>query len=140
MEILGLNPQKRRLTRREKAQRGSSLFLAVASILIPAITLLSFLPGSSKAKLHTHGRYHSWGHLLIFCVIGFVMTRAARTERMRMWLFVAAMLFGFGIEIAEHFVFKSPLEWKDVFMDVTGVVGGTLMALATEAAATAESR
>ena len=127
--------QKRRLTRREKAQRGSSLFLAFASILIPAITLLSFLPSSSKAKLHTHGRYHSWGHLLVFCVIGFVMTRAARTERMRMWLFIAAMLFGFGIEIAEHLVFKSPLEWKDVFMDVTGVVGGTLMALATAPAA-----
>ena len=140
MEIFDQNQQKRRLTRREKAQRGSSLFLALASILIPAITLLSFLPSKDKQLLHTHGRYHSWGHLLVFCVIGFILTRAARTERMRMWLFIAAMLFGFGIEIAEHLVFLSPLEWKDVFMDVTGVVGGTLMALATAPVAAAKSR
>ena len=139
MDTLDQIQQKRRLTRSEKARRGSSLFLALASILIPAITLLSFLPSRDKQILHTHGRYHSWGHLLVFCVIGFILTRAARTERMRMLLFIAAMVFGFGIEIGEHLVFTSPLEWKDVFVDVTGVVGGTLMALATMPWVKAES-
>jgi hypothetical protein len=40
-------------------------------------------------------------------------------------------VLGFAIEVGEHLVYHNPMEWKDVFMDVTGAVGGTLAALAT---------
>lgn len=116
---------------RDAGERSAPFFLALASLMIPAIGLLSFLPGDSKRMLHTNGRYHSWGHLLIFCVIGFVLVRAGRNDRQRRWFFIGAMVLGFAIEVGEHLVFGSSLEWKDIFMDVTGAVGGTLVALAT---------
>jgi len=64
-------------------------------------------------------------------VIGFVLVRAGRTDVQRRWLFIGAMVLGFAIEVGEHLIFGNRLEWKDVFMDVTGAVGGTLVALAT---------
>lgn len=115
----------------EAGERSAPFFLALAALIIPAIGLLSFLPGESKHMLHTQGRYHSWGHLVIFVVIGFVLVRAGRNDVQRRWLFIGAMVLGFAIEVGEHLAYGSPLEWKDVFVDVTGAVGGTLAALAT---------
>ena len=116
---------------RGAGERSAPFFLALAALMVPAIGLLSFLPGDEKRLLHTRGRYHSWGHLLAFAVIGFVLVRAGRSERQRGWFLAAAILLGFAIEGGEHLVFSSYLEWKDIFVDVTGAVGGALLALAT---------
>jgi uncharacterized protein YfiM (DUF2279 family) len=115
---------------RDAGERTAPFFLALASLMIPGMAVLSFFPDGKKV-LHTHGRYHSWGHLLGFAVIAFVLVRAGRSDRQRRWFFITAMVMGFLIEVGEHLVFHSHLEWKDVFMDVTGAVAGTLAALAT---------
>ncbi len=98
--------------------------------MISGIGTLSFFT-QGKKMLHTHGQYHSWLHLAAFGVIGFMLVRGGRNDMQRRWFFIAAMVMGFAIEVGEHLVFHSRLEWKDVFMDVTGAVGGTLAALAT---------
>ena len=79
--------------------------------------------------MHTNGRYHSWGHLLAFSVVAYLAARTARSFQERLLFFAGSLIFGLGIEVAEHFVFKSPLEWKDVVVDAAGVIGGTVLAL-----------
>lgn len=56
----------------------------------------------------------------------------ANSLRARLLLFAGSLVFGLGIEFAEHLVYRSPLEWKDVLVDAMGVVGGTLIATLSE--------
>ena len=114
----------------EAGERSAPFFLALASFLISGVGMLSFFT-QGKKMLHTHGQYHSWFHLVAFAVIGFVLVRGGRNDLQRRWFFIAALVFGFATELGEHLVFHGAFEWKDVFMDVTGAVGGTLAALAT---------
>lgn len=128
-------PLRQRVRRRlhqaqEVGERSAPFFLALASFMISGIGMLSFF-SEGKRVLHTHGQYHSWLHLLAFAVVGFALVRAGRNDVQRRWFFIAAMVMGFAIEVGEFLVFHNRLEWKDVFMDVTGAVGGTLAALAT---------
>lgn len=111
-------------------ERSAPFFLALASFMISGIGMFSFF-SEGKKILHTHGQYHSWLHLVAFAVIGFVLVRGGRNDVQRRWFFIAAMVLGFAIEVGEHLVYHNHMEWKDVFMDVTGAVAGTLAALAT---------
>lgn len=113
----------------ESSNQQRTIFLALACVVVPAIAILSFLPNSSKQIFHTRGRFHSWGHLLAFSVIAYLVARSARSLRGRILFFIASVIFGVGIEVGEHLVFKSPLEWKDVLVDAAGVIGGTLIAI-----------
>ncbi len=95
------------------------------------VLVVSFLPLQDKYFLHTKGRFHSWGHLFAFIVIGLVTGRAARTLRGHILVFLAAIFFGFSLEAGEHLVFGNGMEWKDVLVDSLGVVSGTVLALAS---------
>jgi hypothetical protein len=111
-----------------RATRKRALSVAFASVVVFAVAVVSFLPGRDKHRLHTSGRFHSLGHLLVFSVVGFVLARTTHSRRTRIILFIGALMLGLAIEWGEHLVFKSPLEWKDVLVDGFGVVCGTLLA------------
>jgi hypothetical protein len=105
--------------------------VTLALLVVAGVAIVSFLPGDQKHLLHTRGRFHSWGHLLAFGVVAYAVAGIARSTRSHALFFVGAMVFGFGIELAEHFIFGNPLEWKDVWVDALGVVTGTLLAMVT---------
>ncbi len=113
------------------ARKRNALSVALAVVVVAGIAVVSFLPSHDKRVLHTSGRLHSWGHLLAFTIVGYVAGRASSTRRTRILVFFGALIFGFALEIGEHVVFGSGLEWKDVLVDAFGVVAGTLLALAT---------
>jgi hypothetical protein len=117
-------PKPGRGLNREKA-----VSIAFASAVILAVAIVSFLPGDDKYFLHTRGRFHSWGHLLAFSVIGFGVARIAHSFRGRILFLFSALLLGLAIEYGEHIVFSNPLEWKDVLVDTLGVLCGTLLAI-----------
>jgi hypothetical protein len=71
------------------------------------------------------------GHLIAFSVVGYVAGRTSSSLRVRTLVFFCALIFGFGIEIGEHLIFHSGLEWKDVLVDAVGVICGTLFAIAS---------
>jgi hypothetical protein len=48
---------------------------------------------------------------------------------MRILVFIGSLLFGLGIESAEHLVYHNLLEWKDVLVDALGVIAGTLIGI-----------
>jgi hypothetical protein len=112
-----------------KLNGDKAISIAFASAVICAVAIVSFLPGEDKYFLHTHGRYHSWGHLLAFSVIGFGVARIAHSLRGRILFLFSALLLGLAIEYGEHIVFSNPLEWKDVLVDGFGVLCGTLLAI-----------
>jgi hypothetical protein len=104
-------------------------FLALGCVLVGAIAFVSFLPIEDKYLLHTRGRFHFWGHLLVFFVVAYVAVRISRSTYARVLFFLGSLAFGVGIEVGEHFAFGSVLEWKDVLVDSLGVVGGALIAV-----------
>jgi hypothetical protein len=112
-----------------RRSREKAVSIAFASAVILAVAIVSFLPGNDKYFLHTHGRYHSWGHLLAFSVIGFGVARIAHSFRGRVLFLFSALLLGLAIEYVEHVAYRNPLEWKDVLVDALGVLCGTLLAI-----------
>lgn len=104
------------------------LFIALACAALPAIVVLSLLPNGEKTALHTKGRFHSLGHFVIFGMLAYAAGRTTRSVRARVFLFFGVVLFGFGVELAEHLTYKAALEWRDVLVDFLGVLVGTLIA------------
>jgi hypothetical protein len=119
-----------KLTRKIKKSQGTSI--AFASAVVAALAAVSFLPGNDKHRLHTSGRYHSWGHLLAFSVVAFVVARTTHSRSARILLFAGSLVLGLAIEYGEHKVYGNSLEWKDVLVDGLGVVCGTLLAIVTQ--------
>jgi hypothetical protein len=111
--------------------RKRAIFAALACVVVLAVTILSFLPVSDKNALHTTGRFHSLGHLLAFSIVALLAARISRSVLVRILVLIGSLLLGFGIESAEHLVYHSLLEWKDVLVDALGVIGGTLIGLLT---------
>jgi hypothetical protein len=115
-----------------KANRERAISVVFASAVVAAVMLVSFLPGGDKHRLHTSGRFHSWGHFLAFVGVALGLARTTRSFAGRALLFAGSLMLGFAIEWGEHFVYQSPLEWKDVLVDGLGVVCGTLLAIVTQ--------
>lgn len=88
------------------------------------VLILSFLPYRQKHRLHTEGALHAWGHLLAFAVLMFFAARSAGSWRRRVWLVLAVLLLGAGVEWVEHLIFGAPLEWMDIGLDAAGVALG----------------
>jgi hypothetical protein len=103
----------------------------LACLVVPGIALFSFLPGRQKQILHTHGRFHSWGHLVCFLVVSYIAARTTKSLRGRLVMFLCSLVLGFGIEAGERLLFKTAMEWKDVLVDAAGVIAGTLLAIIT---------
>jgi hypothetical protein len=90
--------------------------------------VLSLLPNGDKTALHTKGRLHSPAHVLLFGLVAYAAGRISQSARTRVVVFIGVLLFGFGIELAEHFTYRAALEWKDVLIDSAGVLVGTVIA------------
>jgi hypothetical protein len=105
--------------------------VALACLVVGGVAIVSFLPTDKKHLLHTRGRFHPLGHLLAFAVVAYAVAGVARSTRTRVLFFIGAMVFGFGIELAEHLLVNNPLEWDDVWYDAVGVMVGTLLAIVT---------
>jgi hypothetical protein len=103
-------------------------FIALACVVFPATVVLSLLPNGEKTALHTKGRFHSLGHFMIFGLLAYAAGRTTRSVQARIFLFFGVLLFGFGVELAEHLTYMAALEWRDVLIDFGGVFVGTLIA------------
>lgn len=112
----------------DAGRRGRELYGRLALLLTAGVIALSFLPLREKQVLHTKGRLHEGGHLILFGAVAFLSARSARGPASRVILFLASLAFGLGIEYAEHAFFHGALEWTDVLIDATGVVAGTVLA------------
>jgi hypothetical protein len=123
-----MTPPKQPLPQR-KTVGEQTLFIALSSIVVMAIGLISFLPEYDKSALHTRGMFHHWAHFLVFAVLAYAVARTTRSRTTQIILFLGAIVFGSGIELAEAILYSAPLEWKDVLVDSIGVLAGSLVAL-----------
>lgn len=116
----------------QSALRRRLLSITAAIFVVAGVAVVSFLPVQDKYLLHTKGKYHSWGHLFVFIVIAFLAAQTVRSRNARLLVVLGSFLLGFGLELGEHLIYGSGLEWKDILVDAFGVCIGTLLALATE--------
>lgn len=86
------------------------------------LTLLSFLPRSSKEHLDTRGSFHSPIHVLVFAVSALMVCRKAQKVTRRLIPCAAVVCYGLAIEALQSRFNRSPLEWNDVASDVFGVL------------------
>ena len=114
----------------ENSPRFRSILAASGVCLIGLLAVLSFLPLRDKLALHTKGRFHDGGHVLAFGVLALTLLQAARSARMRWLLLGGVLLFGWGIETAQHLAYGEPLERGDIWLDAAGAILGALLALA----------
>ncbi|RXH57605.1 hypothetical protein [Granulicella sibirica] len=116
-------------TNAPKSRSSRVPFILLGCVLFPALIFLSFLPESGKSTLHTMGRFHSLGHVLAFTVVAYVAGRASWSRQVSLVLFFVAILSGLAIEVGEHLIYGSSLEWLDIVTDSIGVLLGTILAL-----------
>ena len=89
---------------------------------------LSFLPGHWKDEMHTKGRLHDVAHMAVFGMLAWLMARAARTRDGQIKAFFFAAMIGCAVEVMQYLIFlipggmHSPLEWKDILLDVMAVL------------------
>ncbi len=123
-----MSPRKQ-LSPQRKAVSEQTLFVALSSVVVLGIGLISFLPDYDKNALHTRGIFHHWGHFFVFAVLAYSVARTTRSRTTQIILFLCAIVFGSGIELAESILYTAALEWKDVLVDSVGVLAGSLIAV-----------
>ncbi len=99
---------------------------ATALLCIAVLTLVSFLPSKGKHALHTKGRLHGPGHLMIFLLTTVVLLRLAKRRSTRVLVLVGLGLLGPAVEYVQSVRDGYGVEWHDVFVDILGVTLGAL--------------
>jgi len=67
--------------------------------------------------------------MLAFAALAYVAAKISTAFRTRFLTLLGLLAFSWVIEGIEHLIWLSPLEWRDVFTDIVGIVGGLLLAL-----------
>ena len=91
--------------------------------------VLSFLPETAKESLHTRGHLHRLAHLLVFCSAAWLLMRATRRRGLRIVTFVTALALGYLVEMGQHLIYSSNVEWSDIWIDTLGSCVGLLLAM-----------
>ena len=97
--------------------------------LLAVVLTVSLLPPPDKIRLHSKGRLHDAGHMLAFAALAFVAAKISTVFRKRFQASMGLLALSFAIEGIEHLIWLSPFEWRDVFTDAIGIIGGLLLAL-----------
>jgi len=86
-----------------------AIVLTITSLqpMRPTISHLSFVHGSL--------------HVLAFGLLGVLATRTGFGIRQQLWIALACLLFGLGIETCQHFLGAHQMEWNDVANDGLGI-------------------
>ena len=96
-------------------------------MLLAAIAVFSLLPSKDRQFLHflgTGGTFHAMGHLFTFGCLGGVAIGVSRSARWSVALIAGVLLFGWGIEMADHLLYHDWMEWRDVRIDSIGTLCG----------------
>ena len=100
-----------------KRLKDKSISVALACVAVTAVAIVSFLPKSGERRVRRVGRFHSWGQLLAFASVAFVVAKMKSPSRVRVVLFFVSLVLGFGIESEEHSLSGNPVEWRDVLVE-----------------------
>jgi VanZ family protein len=102
----------------------------LASLWVLFIAVISFLPRHYKEELHTAGSMHDYGHILAFCGAAFMLVGVSQNLFARAGLLLAGLALGVCLEIGQHLIYATQIEWHDILLDTVGSILGLLLALA----------
>jgi hypothetical protein len=101
----------------ERAVDRPRAILRAAAFIWGAALFIGSLQPSRPAHIH-YGPIHHFAHFLGFGVLTFLLTIAyGNRDRISLWPAVVVFAFGFTIELLQHWVYRMPIEWRDVSDD-----------------------
>ena len=121
-----------RVTKTETSTTGNRnhpLMNAMRCALLVALTILSFAKENAKVRLHTTGHYHLLGHILAFGFVELLIVKNARSMTSRLAWTGGMILFGCSVEILQHLVYLTPIEFLDMWADGLGIMLGLMTCL-----------
>jgi hypothetical protein len=87
-----------------------------------ALTLGSLQP--RRAEFFRIGVAHQLTHVLYFGILALLANAVFSRSRWLIWTALVCWLFGVGLEVSQHFIYRKDLEWGDIRDDGIGVVVG----------------
>jgi VanZ family protein len=116
-----------------------------ALVTIVVVAVVSFAPAPQASRFD--GDLHDFGHVLVFGVMGLMLSRtlrraftpAPRRRLVTLASLAAGLVFGYGTEYAQGFLGGTP-SWGDVARDMLGCAVGSCAAFALERSATPGAR
>jgi hypothetical protein len=97
--------------------------------LVVALGVLSFAKENAKVRMHTTGHYHLVGHILAFGFVELLIVKNARSMTSRLAWTGGMILFGCSVEILQHLVYRTPIEFNDMWADGLGIMLGLMTCL-----------
>ena len=94
---------------------------------VVAIAAVSLLPEPWKARLSTHGTFHVWAHVAVFCLAFFLNTSRIKSRNALIAVTVLLLLFGLVLEWLQSRIYGNLFEYEDLLADATGIVLGLLI-------------
>jgi hypothetical protein len=94
--------------------------LAVLWLIFMVVMCLS--PMEVKYHLHTMGQLHKAYHVLAFFIAACLLAWPVRSWPLRLSLLSVVAAFAYLTEWLEHVAWHNPLEWRDVRVDLNGVI------------------
>ena len=100
-----------------------------AALLWAAALFIGSLQPYRPAHIH-RGAIHHLLHVFAFGILTFLLIAAHnKLDRISLWPAAAVFLFGFTIELLQHWSYRNPLEWNDVRDDAIGICAVTALYL-----------
>ncbi len=101
--------------------RLKTIFRIAAFIWATALFIGSLQP-NRPAHIH-YGPIHHTAHVLGFGILTFLLAAGyGNRHRVTFGSAAAVFAFGFTIELLQHWLYRMPIEWRDVRDDGIGVV------------------
>jgi hypothetical protein len=97
-----------------------------------ALLMVSLFPIAFKWKLHTTGYFHDYVHFAAFLITAIFIWLLADSPIAKTLGFAGGLVFSYGQEWAENWLYHAGFEWRDVTTDLAGLLSGfALMMLIT---------
>lgn len=111
------------------AQRCRPLSLVAAILWGFVIVAASFLPGYSKQSLHMQGTFHVFCHFVAYFILTPLLLLSFRATLLRGVALSSSILIAVATEIGEHLVFRTAIEYRDMAIDLCGIVCGVIVVI-----------
>jgi hypothetical protein len=110
------------------SKRNERARIAFAFAWALSVVVLSFLPSPYKQHLHSSGPLHLCDHFLAFGLGAVLIGYAFRTTPSRIIVGLFTLLLACLLELGQHSVYRSSIEWSDMAADALGFAcGGFLL-------------
>ncbi len=106
----------------------------VLVLWLAGLLAVSLAPDNVKFHLGTKGSFHYAAHFIALAITGALFSWQAFRMKAKLACTLAACLVAVLLEAAEAFVYRNPVEWRDVAVGCFGAAFGLAVAIIIQSA------